>query len=56
MERAVADSDGHRNDADAQRQRKLRSWAIAAILLAMTGMFYAATIIRLGSNALNKAM
>lgn len=52
----MADSDDNRDGADFQRQRKRRSWAIAAILVALTAMFYAATIIRLGGNALNKAM
>jgi hypothetical protein len=56
MEVAVKSPDGHKPDENWQRQRRQRSIAIALILIAMTALFYGATIVRLGSNALNRAM
>lgn len=38
-----------------KRPQKLRSIAIALVLAGMVGMFYAATIVRLGGNALKRA-
>ena len=43
-------------DAAWLRQRRMRSIAIALALLAMTAMFYAATIVRLGGNVWNRAL
>jgi phosphate/sulfate permease len=42
-----------RLDVPAKRQRS-RSIAIAAVLFALVALFYAATIVRLGPNALRK--
>lgn len=39
---------------DAKRRQKARSLAIALALLALVAIFYAATIVRLGPNVLNK--
>lgn len=41
-------------EAARQRRQKMRSIAIAVALGAMAIMFYAATIVRLGGNVLNK--
>lgn len=38
------------------RQRRMRSIAIALMLLALTALFYAATIVRIGGNVLNRAL
>jgi hypothetical protein len=56
METSVRIEDGGKPSAEWQRQRRLRSIAIALVLLGMTGLFYAATIVRLGGNALNRAL
>ncbi len=42
--------------AEWLRQRRMRSIAIALMLLALTALFYAATIVRIGGNVLNRAM
>ncbi len=47
---------GNNNEEQARRQRNRRSWAIAAILLALVAMFYMATIVRLGGNVWNRAI
>jgi hypothetical protein len=39
---------------DPQRVAKRRSIAIALLLVAMVVVFYAATIVRLGGNVMNK--
>ncbi len=44
---------GHDSE-DAKRRQKARSLAIALALLALVAIFYAATIVRLGPNVLNK--
>ncbi|HRY06445.1 MAG TPA: hypothetical protein P5114_04950 [Hyphomicrobiaceae bacterium] len=41
---------------EAQRRRHMRSWAIAGALLFLVFAFYAATIIHLGGNALNRPL
>ncbi len=41
---------------DEQRRRNLRSLAIAAALVALVVLFYFVTIVRLGSNVLNRAL
>lgn len=47
---------GDKPDPAWLRQRRTRSIAIALALLALTAMFYAATIVRLGGNVLNRAL
>jgi hypothetical protein len=42
--------------AEWLRQRRMRSIAIALMLVALTALFYAATIVRMGGNVLNRAM
>jgi hypothetical protein len=56
VENALEQDDGYKPDAEWLRQRRFRSIAIALMLIGMTALFYAATIVRLGSNALNRAM
>jgi len=34
----------------------MRSYAIAAVLLALVALFYAATIVRLGGNVFNRPL
>lgn len=41
--------------ADAARRRR-RSIAIAVALIVMVGLFYAATIIRMGANVMNRPL
>lgn len=43
------------NAEDASRRRK-RSIAIAIMLVALVVLFYAATIVRLGGNVLNRPL
>ncbi len=40
--------------SEVERRQKARSIAIAGVLFALVGIFYAATIVRLGPNALNR--
>ena len=51
----VMDSNTPQERERAKRQR-MRSLAIALALGALVALFYVATIVRLGGNALNKAM
>jgi len=48
------------SDADGERQRlkrqRMRSLAIALALFALVALFYIATIVRMGGNALNPPM
>ncbi len=48
------------DNAEAERQRlrrqRMRSLAIALALGALVALFYVATIVRMGGNALNRAM
>lgn len=55
-EYVVASIMSEMNDEEKERQRRqrMRSLAIALALGAMVALFYAATIVRLGGNALNK--
>ncbi|MGD9784393.1 MAG: hypothetical protein AB7E80_07230 [Hyphomicrobiaceae bacterium] len=39
---------------EARRRQRMRSYAIAGLLLLLVALFYAATIVRLGGNALNR--
>lgn len=48
--------DGYKPSPEWLRQRRLRSIAIALALLALTLLFYAATIVRLGGNVLNRPL
>jgi len=41
---------------EAKRRQRMRSWAIAGVLLFLVVAFYAATIVRLGGNVLNRPM
>ena len=45
-----------RPSAEWLRQRRMRSIAIALILVGLTALFYAATIVRMGANVLNRAL
>lgn len=40
--------------AEAARRQRMRSIAIAVALLSLVVLFYAATLIRLGGNVLNR--
>lgn len=42
--------------AEAARRQRMRSYAIAGVLLLLVVLFYAATIVRLGGNALNRPL
>ena len=44
------------NERERLKRQRMRSLAIALALAALVALFYAATIIRLGGNALNRAM
>ena len=46
----------HKPSAEWLRQRRMRSIAIALMLIALTALFYAATIVRMGGNVLNRTM
>jgi hypothetical protein len=41
---------------EARRRQRMRSWAIAGVLLFLVVAFYAATIIRLGGNVMNRPL
>ena len=56
VEHALEPDEGEKPSAEWLRHRRLRSIAIALALLALTGLFYAATIVRLGGNALNRPL
>ena len=42
--------------AEAARRQRMRSIAIAVALFSLVVLFYAATLIRLGGNVLNRPM
>jgi hypothetical protein len=44
------------NERERRRRQRMRSLAIALALGALVTLFYVATIVRLGGNALNRAM
>lgn len=44
------------NDAERTKRQRVRSIAIALALGGLVALFYIATIIRLGANALNRPM
>jgi hypothetical protein len=44
------------DEKERLRRQRMRSLAIALALGALVAVFYAATIVRLGGNALNRAM
>lgn len=56
VELAVDQNEEQKPSAEWLRQRRMRSIAIALMLLALTALFYAATIVRIGGNVLNRAM
>jgi hypothetical protein len=56
VEKSVERDEGEKPNAEWLRQRRMRSIAIALVLLGLTAMFYAATIVRLGGNALNRPL
>lgn len=56
MESQLADGeDNESRDAQARRQR-MRSIAIAVVLAVLVALFYAATIVRMGGNVLDRPM
>jgi hypothetical protein len=52
---ALIMSDLNNDEKERQRRQRMRSIAIAVALGALVALFYAATIVRLGGNALNRA-
>lgn len=54
----VADRQAAKGDPNdvVQRRQRMRSIAIAVALVVMAVLFYAATLVRLGGNALNRPM
>jgi hypothetical protein len=50
-----ADKNLRHQDEQARRIARRRSIAIALSLAVMVALFYAATIVRLGANAVNKS-
>ena len=44
------------DEKERQRRQRMRSLAIALALAALVALFYAATIVRLGGNVLNRPM
>lgn len=44
------------SDAERARRQRLRSIAIALALAGLVALFYIATLVRLGANALNRPM
>ena len=44
------------DEKERQRRQRVRSIAIALALAALVALFYAATIVRLGGNVLNRPM
>jgi hypothetical protein len=56
VESAVDHNEEQKPSAEWLRQRRMRSIAIALMLVALTALFYAATIVRMGGNVLNRAM
>lgn len=40
---------------EQKKRQRIRSWAIAAVLLGMVALFYVVTIVRLGSNVASRA-
>lgn len=43
-------------EAERLRRQRMRSIAIAVSLALLVGLFYAATIVRLGGNVLNRSL
>ena len=41
---------------EARRRQRMRSWAIAGVLIFLVIAFYAATIVRLGGNVMNRPL
>jgi hypothetical protein len=53
---ALIMSEMSEDEKERLRRQRMRSFAIALALGALVALFYAATIVRLGGNALNRAM
>lgn len=51
---SMADAEG--TEAERAKRQRMRSLAIALVLGGLVALFYIATIIRLGANALNRPM
>lgn len=49
-------NDGNDDEQALQRQRRMRSIAIAVALAGLAILFYVATIVRLGGNVFNRPM
>jgi len=47
-------SEMNKDENERRRRQRMRSIAIALALGALVALFYAATIVRLGGNAMNK--
>jgi hypothetical protein len=52
----MADEDGVRLTREQLRRRRLRSVAIAVTLGCLVALFYLVTIVKLGSNVLNRPL
>ncbi|KWT66715.1 hypothetical protein [Hyphomicrobium sulfonivorans] len=49
-------TDPNEEERERLRRQRMRSLAIAFALIALVGLFYAATIVRLGGNVFNRPM
>lgn len=49
-------NDGKDDRQASERQRRMRSLAIALALAGLVALFYVATIVRLGGNVFNRPM
>ena len=49
-------NESRQENQERLRRQRMRSLAIALALAALVVLFYAATIVRLGGNALNRPM
>lgn len=52
----VADEDGIELTPEQKRRRRARNIAIAAMLVALVGIFYLVTLVRLGGNIASRTM
>lgn len=53
---ALVMTDMNQDEKERQRRQRIRSLAIALALASMVALFYIATIVRLGSNVMNRPM
>lgn len=56
MELKLADGDDSETGQAQARRQRMRSIAIAVILAALVVLFYAATIVRMGANVLDRPL